>query len=1226
MPSEPLHSTPRGAIQPVRLLPPEEARTEGHPKLVALLVGEDYAPDPGRPQWGQLNPLPGIWQDLARLKRRLTFLGFGKIIVLGGGRDAGAQETIPLEAVPDVPEEPAGDETLAFDGPATRAAVMNAASQLRDHVYAHHTEDDGEGNEVPPLFVFYYSGHGFINDRGMHCLPLADNREGEQTGELIRTVAERVGAEDPSRGAAGGGSSLVFLDCCQAAGALEAGAKAGEARGGLLESEIMDAIRQRKGRFLVGASLGDERAKEGPGGGHFTAAVCASLSPERLGIGREAEATLSLNHLILSVDRMLLDRGAQAVSRFPPPGEVAWDNYVLFANPHHRPARETVRLYVTTVPDDVRVLGEEDGEFRELELLSGGFVADVDLSQEGRRVYRVPEDWRGKPLRLRAVPSGAEASLHYEPSPDVEVILEPDATGGPPIAALALREVRETGEATEDAAFARAQRFYEEARAQAEPLEQYRQYQAALELLEQTSHPFAASVIETVKQELEPVRSKAGDAQLERLIRLARSPASQDRYREAYDRLAELEMEPPELKEFLLSVKMVTERVRKARAELLNAWKEWAESRRIEAADYRMDQADQFLVGSQPWQAWRLAFEAESLVGADERTRGLVQRSEDQAVEGIFNSRISLDVLVSNAAHGILAELIQGEGPVVASLQRVLGERYELDSGSLREQMAQDRQRLRETHAEWFPPGEFRPVKRKRRGLRRKVLWAAAGMVLLGLVGWGGWLGWQELERRRTDDIIFGQAKSANTQESYRSYLTRYTDGLHLAEARAGLRGLDSLAYVSALEQHTRGAYDRYLLDWDAGTYADSARAAIIGLDNGAYDEAADLGTREAYKAYLKAWTDGGHIQEARAALEGLDDAAYRRAATRNTVSAYEDYLKEWPGGQHDADARSGIKQIKQRQAARRRAEDRKREEAAREQRQYEGHMTGAREATRGRDWAIAIAAYEAALRVRPGDAEAQKALGEVKSLQKVLAGMVYVAAGEFTMGSTQYDDEKPAHKVYLDGYYIDRTEVTNAAYAEFLNAKGNQAEGGVTWLEADSGDALIESRGGRFAPKAGYGEHPVIEVSWHGAKAYCEWAGKRLPTEAEWEKAARGTDGRTYPWGASWDAAKANAYGDGDGYSRTAPVGSFALGASPYGALDMSGNVWEWCSDWYDEDYYKSSPSRNPKGPSSGSARVLRGGSWSNDLSNNFRAACRDGGGPTYRVGLNGFRCARNE
>lgn len=267
---------------------------------------------------------------------------------------------------------------------------------------------------------------------------------------------------------------------------------------------------------------------------------------------------------------------------------------------------------------------------------------------------------------------------------------------------------------------------------------------------------------------------------------------------------------------------------------------------------------------------------------------------------------------------------------------------------------------------------------------------------------------------------------------------------------------------------------------------------------------------------------------------------------------------------------------------------------------------------------------------------------------------MVYVPAGEFTMGSTdtQVDEvldlcneyigdcqrewftgAQPTHPVSLDAFWLDRTEVTNAQFAAFLNASGNQEEGGVTWLEIKNKNALIEEAAGTFRPKDGYADHPAIEVSWYAAAAYCAWAGGRLPTEAEWEYAARGPASSVYPWGDSFDSARLN-YCDkqcyfswkdddgDDGYERTAPVGSYPAGASWCGALDMAGSVWEWVSDRYGEDYYAQSPSANPPGPADGEKRAVRGGSWF-DYPGSVRSAGRGQGPPEGRNDTGGFRCA---
>ncbi len=238
---------------------------------------------------------------------------------------------------------------------------------------------------------------------------------------------------------------------------------------------------------------------------------------------------------------------------------------------------------------------------------------------------------------------------------------------------------------------------------------------------------------------------------------------------------------------------------------------------------------------------------------------------------------------------------------------------------------------------------------------------------------------------------------------------------------------------------------------------------------------------------------------------------------------------------------------------------------------------------------------------------------------------MVYVPAGEFSMGSNDENpDEKPMHTVSLDAYWIDKTEVTNAMYAVCV-------EKGACQPPSYSGS----NTRGSYYRDAQYAGYPVIYVDWNKAQAYCQWAGVRLPTEAEWEKAARGMDGRNYPWGNTFDGSKAN-YCDrncsndwvadknqDDGYAETSPVGAYPSGASPYGALDMAGNVWEWVNDWYGETYYSESPLQNPQGPSSGSYRVLRGGSWysSEDV---LRSAIRNGLDPTNTNNNNGFRCSR--
>jgi len=261
-------------------------------------------------------------------------------------------------------------------------------------------------------------------------------------------------------------------------------------------------------------------------------------------------------------------------------------------------------------------------------------------------------------------------------------------------------------------------------------------------------------------------------------------------------------------------------------------------------------------------------------------------------------------------------------------------------------------------------------------------------------------------------------------------------------------------------------------------------------------------------------------------------------------------------------------------------------------------------------------------------------------------AGMVYVPAGEFLMGSEDSDaesDEGPEHSVYLDAFWIYKYEVTNAQFATFVAKTGYETEAekigfgyvynwgmlysidGAFWAEPQGPGSDIKS----------LGDHPAIHVTWQDANEYCLWAGERLPTEAEWEKAARGEDGRKYPWGNSDTSDLYANYCDknciydwhdesqDDGFQNTAPVGSYPDGVSPYEVMDMAGNVQEFVFDWQGEKYYET-PGANPTGPEDGRYHIIRGGAW-NTSAHFLTTWDRFGAAPGYEDDTIGFRCAHS-
>lgn len=257
----------------------------------------------------------------------------------------------------------------------------------------------------------------------------------------------------------------------------------------------------------------------------------------------------------------------------------------------------------------------------------------------------------------------------------------------------------------------------------------------------------------------------------------------------------------------------------------------------------------------------------------------------------------------------------------------------------------------------------------------------------------------------------------------------------------------------------------------------------------------------------------------------------------------------------------------------------------------------------------------------------------------------VYVEEGSFLMGANPINvdtnsDERSQSEVFLDGFWIDKNEVTNAQFALFLNNNGGHLGTcfGNDCMKTREQHELshISLANNGYTVESGYEDHPVIMVTWYGASAYCQWAGRRLPTEAEWEKAARGDDGRRFPWGDNFEGGEANfcdlsceaGHRDSnydDGFANTAPVGRFPSGVSPYGALDMAGNVTEYVVDWYSDNNNAEIPSSNPQGPVTGTLKVRRGSAWLSTLIE-LETAFRSQSTPNSLNNNVGFRCAQSE
>jgi iron(II)-dependent oxidoreductase len=272
------------------------------------------------------------------------------------------------------------------------------------------------------------------------------------------------------------------------------------------------------------------------------------------------------------------------------------------------------------------------------------------------------------------------------------------------------------------------------------------------------------------------------------------------------------------------------------------------------------------------------------------------------------------------------------------------------------------------------------------------------------------------------------------------------------------------------------------------------------------------------------------------------------------------------------------------------------------------GHLerAGVRPRTYWRKWITELAqklvAYDPATRLELEN----RARSAPTAVLNPVPGMVYVPTGEFVMGGEWGEpDELPRHVVKLDPFFIGKYEVTNAEYAPCVEA--GKCPRPCKWNDQ------------RFNGP----DQPVVCVNWDDAVAYCRFRGGRVPTEAEWEFAARGTDERRYPWGDEWHPEWVNQHTPDDGFRYTAPVGSFPRNVSPFGAFDMAGNAWEWTADYWDPGYYRVSPLDNPPGAAKGKRRVMRGGSWMYDVPFFVTTTNRSEGWPFRRKEYVGLRCA---
>ena len=343
-----------------------------------------------------------------------------------------------------------------------------------------------------------------------------------------------------------------------------------------------------------------------------------------------------------------------------------------------------------------------------------------------------------------------------------------------------------------------------------------------------------------------------------------------------------------------------------------------------------------------------------------------------------------------------------------------------------------------------------------------------------------------------------------------------------------------------------------------------------------------------------------------REALALLKQGKFADAEERfdDAIKTLESLVRKYPFSRYSQEARMLIPVIREKRKRFRK-------------RRFEELLAYGKRKLQAKEWAEARRALEEASKFKPDSPDLTNLLATAKEKERKFRNMVFIPEGWFVMGSDEgAPDEAPKHNVYLKAYYIARTPVTNREYKEFIDATGYP----VPFVDARWAEPYNWDRERRTYPE-GKDDHPVVLVSFEDALAFCKWAGKRLPTEAEWEKAMRGTNGRKYPWGNALPTERLANFSHK--FKGTTKVGAFPAGASPFGILDGAGNVWEWVQDYYQKDFYRASEHRmNPVCRRKSAERVKRGGSWVDDA-DDLRCANRSSSPPSERISTLGFRVA---